>query len=708
MQFLPRTKQIIILLLNEDKPVSTKELAEKMNISKRTVQRELDYVSYSLKKYNLDLASKTGLGIWIYGSKDDKDTLLAKLSQHHEIDITNKDERKKKLIMELLKEREPKKIYYYSNKFKVSEATIRNDLDEIEDWMNQFNLKIVRKQGYGVCIEGKEDDYRKAMKICIDENLDKNNLSDIFKQNKITVFEKNNDEMDICNLFNKDILEQVISCLEDINDWRIQRLTEDSYFGLVLHITIAIERCLKDEIVDINEQLIYKLRNDENYKLAEYISKSLENQFHIEIPEIETAYICLHIKASKLQYANENISREEEDYKKSLLSLVQDMIESFDSSISFELKCDEDFLKGLVTHLQPTIVRLNNKMAISNPLLDQIKDKYADIYEKSIQASKVLENKFNVSIPEDEIGFLALHFGAAMVRLNDKKDIKRKVKAGVVCASGIGVSRLMSVRINKVFKGKIEIITLSMSEITDKINDKIDFLITSIALENIQIDHVKVNPLLLEDDLEKINEKIRKYECQPEKTLKGERDFSSELSIVAFVAEQINIIIRTFKFHGVDEDIEFSQLLKAVGAYIGCQESREVDIQAKISKIIEDSIMEREKLMSQVMPEFGFALLHSRCSVVKNPYFMVCRTHDNTYFKDEQFKKIETVIIMIIPKDEHMKENADILGCLSSKLVEDDEFLDTIKQSDEEGIRSFISSELSMYFSRYLKTVYND
>ena len=65
-------------------------------------------------------------------------------------------------------------------------------------------------------------------------------------------------------------------------------------------------------------------------------------------------------------------------------------------------------------------------MFISNPLLEQIKSKYADIYEKSIQASKVLEKRLNVSVPEDEIGFLALHFGAALVRLNDKERNKKK------------------------------------------------------------------------------------------------------------------------------------------------------------------------------------------------------------------------------------------------------------------------------------------
>ena len=72
MEFSQRSKQIIILLLNEDKPVSTKYLAENINVSKRTVQRELEYITYDIKRYNLKLSSKTGLGIWIDGSEEDR------------------------------------------------------------------------------------------------------------------------------------------------------------------------------------------------------------------------------------------------------------------------------------------------------------------------------------------------------------------------------------------------------------------------------------------------------------------------------------------------------------------------------------------------------------------------------------------------------------------------------------------------------------
>ena len=48
MDFTPRMQQILLIMLNEDKVISVKNLAERMNLSKRTVQRELEYLGLSL------------------------------------------------------------------------------------------------------------------------------------------------------------------------------------------------------------------------------------------------------------------------------------------------------------------------------------------------------------------------------------------------------------------------------------------------------------------------------------------------------------------------------------------------------------------------------------------------------------------------------------------------------------------------------------
>ena len=62
MDFTPRMQQILLIMLNEDKVISVKNLAERMNLSKRTVQRELEYLGRALKEYHVEFCSKTGTG----------------------------------------------------------------------------------------------------------------------------------------------------------------------------------------------------------------------------------------------------------------------------------------------------------------------------------------------------------------------------------------------------------------------------------------------------------------------------------------------------------------------------------------------------------------------------------------------------------------------------------------------------------------------
>ncbi len=77
--FTPRMQQIVLALLNENGPVPVKQLADQINISKRTVQRELEFIPKALKKYGLTFCSKTGTGIWLEGEKDLMEALKEEL-----------------------------------------------------------------------------------------------------------------------------------------------------------------------------------------------------------------------------------------------------------------------------------------------------------------------------------------------------------------------------------------------------------------------------------------------------------------------------------------------------------------------------------------------------------------------------------------------------------------------------------------------------
>ena len=106
MEITSRMKQILQVLLRESAAVSVKYLAEQIGVSKRTAQRELESVNTALKDYSLAFVSKTGVGIWVEGSEEEKKRLLAVLSAGDYYDASNREERRKRLILEILKEKE--------------------------------------------------------------------------------------------------------------------------------------------------------------------------------------------------------------------------------------------------------------------------------------------------------------------------------------------------------------------------------------------------------------------------------------------------------------------------------------------------------------------------------------------------------------------------------------------------------------------------
>lgn len=699
MAMSPRMQQILLVLLQEEEPIAVNRLAEAIGVSKRTIQRELAYADRALKDFPLEFASKTGLGVWIQGTQEEKQTLLEELSKEEAYDASNRDERRKRLMLEILKDKGLKKIFYYSSLFGVSESTIGSDLKVIEKWLSEYDLKVVRKPGSGVEIQGREQDYRRAIRVFIDENLDTQVIRESYEKEELE--EKRLQAIRsnmVTQVLNEDVLTRVVRCITAMDDRRVLNLTENSYVGLVLHISIAINRILKDAIIEEEEQEGWEQpEQDEDYHLAHTIVQELEREFEIHIPEREISYICLHIKGAKhinipWQHGGKTVEME----KKELLGLVNDLIDAYDKEIAFELKQDEEFIQGLLAHLQPTFVRLKNHMKIANPVLEDIKRDYPEVFDRCRKAGKVLEDWLQAPVPEEEIGFLTIHFGAALVRLEGRKESRRKVYIGVVCASGIGISRLMLTKLEKFFKDRVSLTAYGKKDITPYIVSRTDFFVTSISLDLPEAVIVEVNPLLNQQDMELIGQQVYHFERIPRPSVKQD-DFTLELDQVNLLAMQIKMIIRYLEIHEVSEHLTFQDVLKSIGDTMSPYADR--------SGIIQEDLMERERLGTQIFAEFGFALLHTRTRGVVRPCVSAWRTEPGTAFQDPAFKGISLVLVMLLPDDENRKINSEILGFLSSCLIEDCEFLELFLRGSQEEVRSAVSDCLRRFFMKQLNQI---
>lgn len=157
---------------------------------------------------------------------------------------------------------------------------------------------------------------------------------------------------------------------------------------------------------------------------------------------------------------------------------------------------------------------------------------------------------------------------------------------------------------------------------------------------------------------------------------------------------QINTVIKYMDFFKVENRITFEELLIAIAERMSPYSDRR--------EMIREDILRREKIATQVFAEFGFALLHTRTKGVVRPCFSVCMTRDLEEFLDPYFKEIRVVFVMLVPVDEKAAVNNEIMGYVSSMLIEDMEFMVTVLTGDKEEIRSFLSRSLKKYFQKYL------
>lgn len=692
MILTPRIGQILLILLKQDEPMSEKNLADEIQVSKRTVQREIAYIDNVLQKYGIKLCSKTGVGIWTEGEQAYKQSLIEEIQSQSVSEYVDKDFRRESLKMELLKASEPRKLYYFANKFAVSDSTVRKDLERIEPWFGGFNIKIDKKPGRGVALIGREIDFRNAIKEFLAKHIDEPTITKLINRDEgaLTKTENVKAIKEEYKFLNHKILDRVVLCFESISNDEMNLLTNQSYIGLILHTTIAIERVENGEVIEYNEELTNRLIKEEEYDLAMLIVDSIEDEFSLEMPDAETTNICLHIMAAKKQVVDTVPDGQE------IGKLVQQMIVEYDPHMALELLEDEALVQGLEAHLKPTIIRIRHHMKIVNPHLDQLKQEYPEVYKKCENASSILASYVGEVIPDAEVGFLAFHFGAAVVRRQNRVGKRRKVAIGLVCGSGIGVSRLMVSKIEKVFGQRVELSAYGIAELTPYVIERNDFFVSNLDLSQLAADVLVVIPLLPESDLKRIDQKISAYEYTPKKN-KKEPDFIKKMDELSYLSSTIKDVIGEFRVIKLSREGDFEELVnETVGKLV---------VESINEKRVREALLEREQLATQILPELGIGLLHAKTFGVHKPQVAVAKPITGEHFTDEHMQGARSLLIMLAPSSSHKQENANLLGYISQNLIEDDQLLDVIRKGNEQEIRAHLTRLLKQYFNQYLERI---
>ena len=66
--------------------------------------------------------------------------------------VYSKADRQMIILLELLTINEPLKYFYFTSLFHISDATLSNDLEEVETWLDHYNLTLYRRPGMGILL----------------------------------------------------------------------------------------------------------------------------------------------------------------------------------------------------------------------------------------------------------------------------------------------------------------------------------------------------------------------------------------------------------------------------------------------------------------------------------------------------------------------------------------------------------------------------
>lgn len=122
----------------------------------------------------------------------------------------------------------------------------------------------------------------------------------------------------------------------------------------------------------------------------------------------------------------------DEDFKNKFIHLINDLNKDIIQVCEEIIKAAEEkfgqlnphIYISLTDHVSMAIERLKSGMGIDNPFLDQIKVLFEEEYKIAERGAAWIQMKFDIVIPEAEIGFIAFHLHSA----KDNRDVKSVVR----------------------------------------------------------------------------------------------------------------------------------------------------------------------------------------------------------------------------------------------------------------------------------------
>ena len=656
--FNEREKLILqILLKNIGEALSIKEIAKATKIKERTLYREIKNLEDSLQRLGIELVKEKSR----YILKGNVSSLDSSLFETNFEDYAYSTETRLTLILCFLILNEDTSIKDISEKLMLSYNTVASTITTIEKILFDYKLTLIRKKGQGIEIEGKEVDRRVLLisllcnEISDEEFFTRLNNRDILSSNPFIKF------------LNFDLIKKVFYENKHLDVFNLY--TDSSIKKILISLNVVFLR------------ISYTTEIKENFTAQEYnsIISLLNASKEIVDFDITEDIIQFLIKILKTCRLIEQLSYFNDKYSYTLVYKINLLIKYVSEKMNVDFTQDTNLSSGLIAHVESAIKRHQMNLTEENDeLLEFVLKNYNELY--LIIKSELLVVFDEINFNSTELSYIVIHFASSFEQIYRKNFIR----ALVICASGIGSSKILGSQIRKNIPEIKNLEYTIPSKVTKSLVNNYDVVISTIELEQ-DIDYLLIPTILKEKDISLIQERIlASRSFKRNDFVKSEDSFNIDK-----LGSACQIILKNTEYIVADNTKNNKEILDNIF------ENSALVINNK--EEIVDSLLDRHNKSSVVIPNTDIALFHTLDKGLAEPFIIICSLNNVLAMKDAmgEEQRVEYFIIMVSPNEQ---EYTELLSQISIAILDDKIFGEALTSKN----KNFILTKVELILKNYI------
>lgn len=463
----------IIKIIEQNNITTLQSIADKLEVSTKTIKNEIKELNKVLKGCALIDIKQQKYELYIINEEYYEDV---KESLYNQNSFLNSQQNRMAHIFYTLIN---SNTHYLTDdlieELSVGRTSFISDLKQLRERVKSYNIEIIGKTSKGLSIVGNELDIR------------------LFIINDMYLSIYNGFEID------KSILGLVNAA------YKTNFFSDETLDYFMKFLTVSIDRISRGYRISNLDKSYINLKGTSTYLFINQILNNIGNTLDIEFTEEEKIFMILPLVSMRTPINLQNSTNI--DISNDAVRIVDDIIKLIKTQLNINI-IPGDFLNEFIYHIYFMMNRVKFGIKVSNPILEDIKEKYSLAYKMAEIASDLVERKLERKVSKDEIGYMAMYFG---LFLSENLYTTEKIyKVAVVCSTGVLTARIIASQLKKVLSSETIIDIYASNEITESLLNQYNLVFSTFKMQlSTYIPIIYVKEIFDESDFRKKIEYIK-------------------------------------------------------------------------------------------------------------------------------------------------------------------------------------------------------